>query len=404
MLRRVSVNSAALGVLAASLIAGCEAGSGAGRQLLFFPPPPAEPRVQFLTWASGEAEVGTGLTSFQEFVLGKDEVDQRTLNKPYGIAARDGAVYVCDTKGLSLAKLDFKNQAFSVLGTRGPGRLRKPINVIIDPLGYKFVTDPKRKQIVVFGPEDKYVTAFNIPEPCHPVDVALYENELYVLDNDSTPRVLVLDRRTGDVIRSFGSRGKEPGQFNIPSSISIGPDGNLYVSDTMNFRIQKLTRKGKPLWAKGTAGYRPGQFGRPRGIRVGPDGVVYVADAASEVVQMFNSDGQMLMHLGGPGNTPGTLVLPSSLGIDAGSVAFFQKYIHKKFKVEYLLFVASQYGRHLISVYAFGSFPEGYQLSESQIATLPELEPVVGQEGLRGPAGSQDEGNPKEDSSDQEQD
>jgi hypothetical protein len=36
--------------------------------------------------------------------------------------------------------------------------------------------------------------------------------------------------------------------------------------------------------------------------------------------------------------------------------------------------VTSQYGAHLINVYAFGAFPEGYELAESQIADLPTIE------------------------------
>ena len=76
------------------------------------------------------------------------------------------------------------------------------------------------------------------------------------------------------------------------------------------------------------------------------------------------------------------------MAIDSTSIPYFQKYIHKDFNVEYLLFVASQYGTRLINVYAFGSFPEGYDLAGSQIATLPEIDM---DEGI-GPAEAPEEG------------
>ncbi len=353
------------------LMTGCQAPSDVTRAKLFFPSPPAAPRIQYLTFANGAREVGSYRSSFDEFVLGEEGVDRRRLNKPYGVAAHDGSLYVCDSKGLSLVRMDFKNKAYSVIGTRGPGRLRKPINVAIDALGYKFVVDPIRGEIVVFSPDDKFVTTFGLPEPAHPVDVAVFGDELFVLDNDETPQVVVLNRESGEVIRTFGSDGSDPGQFHIPGSISVGPKGDIFVSDTMNWRLQRLTSEGKPVWAKGGLGTRLGQFVRPRGIRVGPDGVVFVVDGATEIVQMFDDSGQLLMHFGGAGETPGALLLPSSVAVDKSCIPYFQKYIHEDFVVDYLVFVVNQYGPQLISIYAFGSFPEGYRLQESQIARLP---------------------------------
>jgi len=200
--------------------------------------------------------------------------------------------------------------------------------------------------------------------------VATYENELYVLDNDSTCQIVVMDRVAGEVLRTIGEPGGEAGRFKIPNSIAVSPDGYLYVSDTHNWRVQKLTRSGEPVWARGQPGYMLGQFGRPRGIRVGPDGIVYVVDGATEIVQMFSPEGQTLMRFGGPGNVPGALGLPATLAVDASSIPQFERYIHEAFQVDYLLFVTSQYGAHLVSVYAYGSFPEGYRLDDVRIESL----------------------------------
>ncbi len=366
-----TIRRSTLAAVAALLAAGCATEPKSEQVMVVFPPPPARPRMQYLTFANGADEVEPEKGSFETFILGEDPTAVRTLNKPYGIAARDGVVYVCDTKGLSIARLDYKNQKFSIFGVQGPGRVRKPINIAIDSLGYKFVVDSVRKQVLVYDPGDQYVTAFAIPKPCHPVDVAVYGDELFVLDNDATCQIVVLDRRTGDVLRTIGEPGGEPGQFKIPNSLAISDDGFIYVSDTHNWRIQKLTLDGKSVWAKGKPGYTIGQFGRPRGIRTGPDGTVYVVDGATEIVQMFDPDGNTLMRFGGPGNSPGSLGLPASVAIDATSIPYFKQFIHPKFNAEYLVFVVSQYGTRLVSVYAFGAFPDGFALSELNIAPLP---------------------------------
>lgn len=375
------MNRAVILLIALPIVAaGCQGATKRTKEsVVFFPGPPAEPRIQFLTWANGVQELQAQRTGFQAFVLGEEPLQSQVIQKPYGLAVKDGVVYVCDTKGLSLCRLDFKTRTFSVLGTNGPGRLRKPINVAIDPLGYKFVVDPERKQVVVFGPDDAYVTAFDVPAPSHPVDVAVHGNELYVLDNDKDPQIVVMDRKSGSVLRTIGGPGGAEGQFKIPNSMAVGEDGSIYVSDTHNWRIQKLSPTGKPIWAKGEPGYVLGKFGRPRGIRVGPDGIVYVVDGATEIVQMFDADGKVLMRFGGPGKSPGALGLPSTVAIDTTSIPYFQSYIHKSFKVDYLLFVASQYSERLINVYAFGAFPPGFRLDESEIQSI---EPVPIKEGI----------------------
>jgi DNA-binding beta-propeller fold protein YncE len=342
-------------------------------RFLFFPVPPAKPRVQYVTSFSDSSVVTKPKSSFEMFALGTKPEPPQRITKPYGLAARDGVVYVCDIRGANVTRVDFKNQSFDRMGTDGPGALRNPINLVIDPLGFKFVVDAGRQQVIVFDPEEKYVRAFTVPTPCHPVDVAVWGNEIFVLDNDKTPQIVVFDRVSGKVIRTFGGRGKEPGRFNLPSSICIDPEGFLYVSDTVNARMQKLTRDGKEVWIRGGRGYHLQQFNRPKGVRAGPDGIVYIVENSFELVKLYNAEGQVLMFFGGPGGKPGSMLLPSSVAVDETSVPYFKKYYHKDFAVKYLLFVANQFGDRLVNVYAFGGFPEGYQLSESEITTLPKL-------------------------------
>ena len=366
-------------IAAILLVGGCSSTSDTAEiNFVFYPPPPVEPRVQFLTSAAGSPQVEIQQTGFAEFAFGEELPPARLMIKPYGLAARDGVVYVCDTKALNVARLDFKNRTFSVIGTTGSGALRKPINLVIDSLGFKFVADTIRKQVVVFGPDDEFRAAYDVPKPCRPVDVAVWEDELFVLDNDDTPRVVVMDRRSGEVKRTFGEVGHKPGTFGIPSSICAAPDGHIYVSDTMNCRIQKLTRQGEVVWVRGERGRMMVDFVRPRGIRVGPDGIVFVAEGAMEHIKMYDASGQILMGIGGPGIEPGQLVLPSSVALDATSIPYFKDMIHPDFQVRYLVFVASQFGPNLVSVFAFGRFPEGFDYPGKDEAALPSASPTSG--------------------------
>lgn len=320
-----------------------------------FPPPPATPRIRFLTSFSSSRDVTGQRKGFARLVFG-ESAETAELNKPYGVAMHEGVVYACDTKQNVITVFDAPRHRFGFLGVGGPGKLQKPINITIDKAGRKYVADAGRGDVVVFDPTDSYERSFGAEELKRPVDVAVGPREIYVVDA-GTNEVVVFDRNTHREIRRFGGPGTEPGRFAAPTNIALAPDGNLYVTDTLNGRIQKISPTGEPLATIGRMGDRPGEFARPKGIAVDPDGVLYAVDAAFENVQMFDEKGRLLMFFGGPGNDPGQLVLPADVSLDRTSV----KYFHEQapdFDIDYLVAVSSQYGPHRVSVYAFGR-PKG---------------------------------------------
>ena len=116
------------------------------------------------------------------------------------------------------------------------------------------------------------------------------DDELYAARTRQIPSLL-----------SWGSPGADPGQFNAPKGIAIGPDGSVYVADGGNHRIQRFDATGKLILAWGSRGQGDGQFNEPWGIAVDKRGVVYVADTWNHRVQVFDSLGRFLAKWGGPG-------------------------------------------------------------------------------------------------------
>lgn len=64
-------------------------------------------------------------------------------------------------------------------------------------------------------------------------------------------------------------------------------DGNFYVADRNNNRIQKFTSEGQFVSKWGSVGEGDGEFISPMGVAVGPDGSVYVADSGNDRIQKF---------------------------------------------------------------------------------------------------------------------
>jgi sugar lactone lactonase YvrE len=95
-----------------------------------------------------------------------------------------------------------------------------------------------------------------------------------------------------------GVIGSAPGQFINPEDLAVDTAGNVYVADTSNNRIQKLTANGQFLLQFGTLGDDPGELTNPTGIAVDAAGNSYVADRSNQRVMQFNSAGAFVRGWG----------------------------------------------------------------------------------------------------------
>ena len=88
------------------------------------------------------------------------------------------------------------------------------------------------------------------------------------------------------------------GMFNQPTDIAWNAEGDMFVSDGyVNSRIAKFDRNGRWVKSWGEPGQGPGQFKLPHGVVVDAQGQVYVADRANARIQVFDSDGKFLRQI-----------------------------------------------------------------------------------------------------------
>jgi sugar lactone lactonase YvrE len=165
---------------------------------------------------------------------------------------------------------------------------------------------------------------------------------IYLTDS-SAARVIKLDRN-GNLVTSWGSAGSGPGQFSTlyPGSaamgIAVGPNGHVYVSDTWNGRVQEFTPNGKFVRAFGrpnpnlNGGGAPADdtFYGPRQLAVAPNGNIYVADTGNERIQVYSPQGQHLFNIGAGSHKPetagGRFDEPSGVAIDGKGIVYVADY------------------------------------------------------------------------------
>jgi len=140
------------------------------------------------------------------------------------------------------------------------------------------------------------------------------EGTIYIADAGESNRIRKISPE-GIVMLAGGSEGFSDGlgkaaSFNSPSGLAIDASGSLFVADTGNNRIRKVTPEGQvtSIGGEGAAGYRDGpaaqaQFNGPIGVAVDKTGNVYVADTYNDRIRKISTDGQVSTVAGA--GTPG---------------------------------------------------------------------------------------------------
>lgn len=320
---------------------------------IFYPPLPNPPYIQYLATFSSPSDISGDSSEFTDFILGDQDANANLVSKPYGLTVYNGKIFVVDTRGPGYAVFDLtKKRAYTVSGF-GSGRMKKPINIAIDKQGNRYITDTDRGQVLIFDKGDRFVKAYGIKGQFKPSDVAISEDKLFISDVKHH-KIHVLSKKTGESLYSFGKAGQKEGEFLYPTNMELADDGNLYISEVGNFRIQVVTQDGKYVKTIGKLGSGLGQFARPKGVAVDRTGNVYVVDAAFENVQVLDKEGKLLLFFGSSGGQPDSINLPTDIEIDYDNVALFQKYAAPKFKLEYIILIASQFGENKVNAYGYG--------------------------------------------------
>ncbi|GIW39926.1 MAG: hypothetical protein KatS3mg076_0503 [Candidatus Binatia bacterium] len=142
-----------------------------------------------------------------------------------------------------------------------------------------------------------------------PKNVAVGPNgELYVADTGNHR----VQKFSPDLLleRVWGKQGAADGRFHEPNALAVDSRGLVHVVDTWNQRVQVFDSEGRFLRAY----KRPRGFFGPRGIAIA-QGRVYVTDGGNSLVVVFDEEGKFVFEFGGKGSEPGKLLQPVGIAV-----------------------------------------------------------------------------------------
>lgn len=248
---------------------------------------------------------------------------------PYGIAIDSkGLVYVADQRVGAIFIFNTETRDCQMIRNGIEAHFGWINGLAIDDDDRLFVSDGKMHRVLIFNAKhalDNQITEGIVD----PVGLAIDTTNrfLYVVDTQQD-QVLVYDADTLKPLRRIGTGGKNhflttPGDFGAPQGVAVDADGNLYVTDTLNNRVEIFDADGNFVSEFGKHGDGPGYFARPKGIAVDGDGHIWVADQMNDRLQVFNKDGQLLTYIGiGHGELPGQFRSLTGVAIDKNNRIF----------------------------------------------------------------------------------
>lgn len=198
----------------------------------------------------------------------------------------------------------------------------------VDSQDRLYICHRGKHPVVVFDRDGNFVTSWgdDVLDDVHHITIGP-DDHAYVTDRDS--HEVVKFTLEGEKVMVLGNRDYPSLQapFNHPTSVAVAPTGEIYVSDGYaNSRVHKFSSDGQLILSWGSPGTGPGQFWVPHAIALSSQGEVYVADRENLRIQVFTTEGEFIRQWS-------DVFLPTDVALDRNDNIYVTELVTSRFHV-----------------------------------------------------------------------
>jgi len=323
-------STAILALAALLLLGGCSAPpkrmqietSEAGH---FWPGPPEIPRFRYVGQLTGEAnfpadpDATSGARKFLGWIAGifSGSPEPRVLQRPQsGMVDEAGRIYVTDVSRPGIYLFDTVARELHIWEFADRySRFIAPIGITLGGNNEILVTDAELGEVFRLARDGKPLGSFGDKLLKRPTGIAYNPESGLIYVADVQAHDIKVFNNTFELVETLGARGTQVGEFNFPTHLAFA-DGQLYVTDSMNARVQIYTANGDFKHAFGERGINVGDLPHPKGVTIDSDGNIYVIESYYDHLLVYNQQGTLLLPIGGTGKGIGEFYLPAGLWHD----------------------------------------------------------------------------------------
>ncbi len=295
---------------------------------MYWPMPPAAPRVKFVDIIIGSIDVTRHTEGrFSTILFGEDT--EAKFMKPNFVAVRDNILYVTDLNGIHV--YDYKRNQYRRYVA---GISRSATGIDVDSRGNIFLADSGARKIFILDKKGKILKTISDSKRFGSLGGVFVDEErgrFYVV-NTKKHRIEAFDLE-GQHLFSYGERGNAPGSFNYPYDIAVDSEGDIIVLDSGNFRVQVFDSDFGFKGMFGSVGTGPGQFARPKSLALSSDGHLFVIDAAFGNFQILDKFGKVYLSVGRTGTELAEFMLPMGIAIGEDDRIYIVDQLNRRLQV-----------------------------------------------------------------------
>ncbi|KNZ69352.1 NHL repeat containing protein [Thermincola ferriacetica] len=171
-----------------------------------------------------------------------------------------------------------------------------------DNLKFQSVAVNQENKIIYYGPQEDPFS--------WPVGIAVHKGQIYIADaNRHRIRIFTPEWR---LVKNIGHYGKKKGELGYPVGIAVNSEGEIFVSEVVNNRIQVFSPEGA---FKSFFPQRKVDIKSPTAIAIDKSDNVLVFDRGDHFIKVFDRTGKLLFKFGGPGSSPGQLKFAMGIAV-----------------------------------------------------------------------------------------
>mgnify|MGYP000725228445 CR=1 FL=1 len=304
----------------------------------------------------------------------------------HGFYKKGDTIYVADNNHHQVIAFKLTGENVLKFGSQGTGtgQFKNPTDVTIDKDGNIWVVDYNNNRLQVFSSDGNFINtygqydnaaSFRIYDPY--ITIKGPDGNYWISESYSSKSRILVISPNGKWVKTLGSKGSEDGQFYQPKGLAFDSDGNLWVVDSGNNRIQKFDSSGNFSSKFGSSGSSSGccfkyvrsiyplsdglliaynkyllkltysgvkafkidsfgsensPFSSPNGVAVDSEGNIYLVDEGNNKVHKYTKDGDYIKSFGEKSSTfqAGKFYNPKDIQIDnTGNYLWITDYNHK---------------------------------------------------------------------------